>query len=156
MAPGATIYFVYTGNNTNYGTFDALAYAIDNQIGGIVSSSYGVCEAELDGQTQTVMEAALTQAAAQGQTVISASGDSGSTDCFQSNQITNPSLSAQEALAVDYPASNSSVLRAARRYRSVAFSTASSLPPSPESNPQLSGLCSASPLQNASIVVMRS
>lgn len=103
MAPGATIYFVYTGSNTNYGAFDALVYAIDNQIGTIVSSSYGECEADLGGQT---LETTLEQASTQGQTVVSASGDSGSTDCFVGNNITNPSLSVQETLAVDYPASS--------------------------------------------------
>jgi len=105
MAPGATVYFIYTGSDTNYGAFDSLVYAIDNQIGTIISSSYGLCEAEL-GSAQTSLEASLAQAAAQGQTVISASGDSGSTDCFVGNDISNPSLSVQESLAVDYPASS--------------------------------------------------
>jgi subtilase family serine protease len=103
MAPGATIYFVYTGSNTNYGTFDSLVYAIDNQIGTIISSSYGECEADLGGQN---LESSLEQAASQGQTVISAAGDSGSTDCFVGNNVTNPSLSVQETEAVDYPASS--------------------------------------------------
>lgn len=39
MAPGATINFVYTGSNPNYGAFDSIIYAIDNKIGTIVSSS---------------------------------------------------------------------------------------------------------------------
>ena len=106
MAPGATIYFVYTGNNTNYGAFDSLVYAVDNKIGTIISSSYGECETVLAAQTQQALEASLEQASAQGQTVISASGDSGSTDCFVGNDVSNPSLSVQESLAVDYPASS--------------------------------------------------
>jgi len=105
-ATGANIFFVYTGSNTNYGAFDALEYAIDNQIGTIISSSYGECEADLGGQN---LESALQQAATQGQTVISASGDSGSTDCFIGNDMTNPPLSTQETLAVDYPASSAYV-----------------------------------------------
>jgi len=47
--PGATINFVYSGGDTNYSAFDALIYAVDNQIGTIISSSYGTCEANLDG-----------------------------------------------------------------------------------------------------------
>jgi subtilase family serine protease len=103
MAKGATIYFIYTGSNTNYGAFDSIEYAVDNQIGTIISSSYGECEADLGGQT---LESTLAQAATQGQTVISAAGDSGSTDCFVGNDITNPPIAVQEALAVDYPASS--------------------------------------------------
>ncbi len=100
IAPGATINFVYAGSSSNYGTFDALTYAVDNQIGNIISSSYGTCEAALGGQT---LESSLAQAATQGQTVISAAGDNGSTDCYG---ITSLSTTQQEALAVDYPASS--------------------------------------------------
>jgi subtilase family serine protease len=103
IAKGATIYFIYTGSNTNFGAFDSLSYAVDNKIGTIISSSYGECEADLGGQN---LESVLEQATTQGQTVISASGDSGSTDCFVGNNITNPSLTVQESLAVDYPASS--------------------------------------------------
>ncbi len=38
IATGATINFVYTGNNPNYGAFDSLQYAIDQKIGTIISS----------------------------------------------------------------------------------------------------------------------
>ncbi len=113
IAPGATIEFVYTGNNETYGAFDAIQYAIDQKIAPIISSSYGECEAELSGSTlgsgagvQPALEAALEQAAAQGQTVLSAAGDSGATDCFVGAGNGNPPLSVQEALAVDYPASS--------------------------------------------------
>ena len=100
MAPGATINFVYTGSNPNYGAFDSIQYAIDEKIGTIISVSYGACEAALGGQT---LELSLQQAATQGQTVISAAGDSGSTDC---NGIGTLTTAQQEALAVDYPASS--------------------------------------------------
>ena len=100
MAPGATINFVYAGNNPNYGAFDAIVYAIDEKIGTIISSSYGTCEAALDGFT---LESSLEQAATQGQTVFSAAGDDGSTDCSGISTLTTAQ---QEALAVDYPASS--------------------------------------------------
>jgi len=100
IAPGATINFVYAGSNPNYDAFDALHYAIDENIGTIISSSYGTCEAALGGAT---LEASLEQAATQGQTVMSAAGDDGSTDCFGTANLTTAQ---QEALAVDYPASS--------------------------------------------------
>jgi subtilase family serine protease len=113
IAPGATINFVYTGSNLNYGAFDSLQYAIDEKIGTIISSSYGECEAELAGSTlgsgsavESTLESAFEQAATQGQTIMSAAGDDGSTDCFVGIGPGEPSASEQEALAVDYPASS--------------------------------------------------
>jgi len=102
IAPGATINFVYVGSNQNYGAFDSIQYAIDEKIGTIISSSYGTCEVALEGQT---LESSLEQGTAQGQTIMSAAGDDGSTDCYG---ITDPTLTTaqQEALAVDYPASS--------------------------------------------------
>ena len=113
IAPGATINFVYTGNSPTYGAFDSIVYAIDQKIGTIVSSSYGECEASLPGTTlgaggavQAGLEAAFEQAASQGQTVMAAAGDDGSTDCYGTGGL---SVAQQEALAVDYPASSAYV-----------------------------------------------
>jgi subtilase family serine protease len=115
-AKGATINFVFVGGNLNYSVFDSIVYAIDNQIGTVISSSYGECEAELSGEVlgsgadvQTTMEAAFQQAALQGQTVVSAAGDDGATDCFQGNTSGNPSETLQDSLAVDYPGSSAYV-----------------------------------------------
>ncbi|HZB88067.1 MAG TPA: protease pro-enzyme activation domain-containing protein, partial [Terracidiphilus sp.] len=69
-APGATIDFVYTGNSpTSNGIFDSLQYAIDNNIGNIISVSYGSCETELAGFTQDPL---YQQAEMQGQSIIAA------------------------------------------------------------------------------------
>ena len=103
MAPGADIFFVYVGNGPNSSAFDSIQYAIDNKIGNIISVSYGSCEPLLGGFS---LEASLQQAATQGQTVIAASGDSGSTACFVSTTTTNPTLAQQEQVAVNYPASS--------------------------------------------------
>ena len=105
IAPGATINFVYTGNNPNYGAFDSIVYAIDKQIGTIISSSYGECELELPvGQT---LESSLEQGTAQGQTIVAAAGDDGSTDCYNPNET--PLSTTATTLAVDYPASSPNV-----------------------------------------------
>ena len=100
IAPGATINFVYVGNNLNFSAFDSIQYAIDEKIGTIVSSSYGTCEVALGGET---LESSFEQGTAQGQTFMAAAGDSGSTDCFGISGLTTAQ---QEALAVDYPASS--------------------------------------------------
>jgi len=104
IAPGATIDFVFTGNSSNNnGAFDAITYAIDQDLAPIVSSSYGTCEADLGTFS---LESVFEQAATQGQTVISAAGDEGSTDCYGISGLTTAQ---QEALAVDYPASSPNV-----------------------------------------------
>ncbi len=103
VAKSANLEFVYTGDNPNFGAFDAIVYAIDQRIAPIVSSSFGDCELDLGGST---LETNLEQAAAQGQTVLSAAGDDGSTDCFPD---TNLPTAEQGALAVDYPASSPNV-----------------------------------------------
>ena len=103
IATGATIYFVYAGNNPHYGVWDAISYAVDNKIAPIISVTYGRCENALSSSDYSTMNGILAQAATQGQTVIAAAGDSGSTDCYGDAGLT---LSQQEALAVDFPASS--------------------------------------------------
>jgi len=103
IAPGATIYFVYTGSNQSYSAWDSIPYAVDNQIAPIISVSYGLCETALSSSDYSTMNSVLAQAAAQGQSVIAASGDSGSTDCYGQSGMT---AAQQMALAVDYPASS--------------------------------------------------
>jgi subtilase family serine protease len=107
IAPGAQIYFVYTGSDSSFGVFDSLQYAIDEKIGNIISVSYGICEPELQGSA--ALETVLQQAATQGQSVVAAAGDSGSTACYAGVPTTQnqlPPLTTQEQLAVSYPASS--------------------------------------------------
>ncbi len=109
MAPGAQLYFVYTGNNSNYNVFDSIQFAVDQKIGNIISISYGACETELTPSNESALEAVLSQGASQGQTIVAASGDQGSTSCYQSPTTTNPTQAIQQALAVNYPASSAYV-----------------------------------------------
>lgn len=105
MAPGANIFFVYTGlgGNSN-GVFDSIQYAIDQKIGDIISVSYGACEPGLGTFNQ---ESLYQQASTQGQTIIAASGDEGSTACFGDTNLNSTTI--EEGLAVNYPASSPSV-----------------------------------------------
>ena len=102
IAPGATILFVYTGNNANFNVWNSLEYAIKNNVAPIISMSYGLCELQL-GQASynTLNNTYLAQAATQGQTVISASGDSGSADCVGTGNVTTAA-----SLGVDFPATS--------------------------------------------------
>ncbi|MFP5237751.1 MAG: protease pro-enzyme activation domain-containing protein [Acidobacteriota bacterium] len=109
MAPGASIVFVYTGyqgSNPSYGVYDSAAYAVDQKIGNIISLSYSSCELGLNATQYSQIDAIFKQAAAQGQTVLAASGDSGSTACFGDKTMT---LAQQETESANYPASSAYV-----------------------------------------------
>jgi hypothetical protein len=103
IAPGATIYFVYVGNNQNFSVFDSISYAVDHQTAPVISDSYGLCETALSSSEYSSLNDILAQAATQGQSVIAPSGDDGSTDCYGTGGL---STGQQQALAVDFPASS--------------------------------------------------
>src|SRR5438445_643709 len=103
IASGATIYFVYVGNNANSGVLDSNQFAVTYKTAPIISVSYGLCEAALGSSGYSSLNAILAQAASQGQSVIVASGDSGSTDCYGETGLTTAQ---QQALAVDFPGSS--------------------------------------------------
>lgn len=115
-APGATVLFVYTGcgtttspttlpntdNCANNGVFDALAYAVTNNVAPILTLSYGGCEPQFASYSNTVVEPLLKQANAQGQTFFASSGDTGASSCEVSHDVTL----ATGGLSVSYPASS--------------------------------------------------
>jgi len=103
VARDATIVFVYTGNGS-LNVFDALHYAITNNLAPVISVSYGNCEATTGSSVIGTAEGWFKQANAQGQTIVSSSGDSGAADCDAPG-----GTSASGGLAVDYPASSPEV-----------------------------------------------
>lgn len=101
LAPGASL-IVYQGTQVAAnGVLDTYqAIATDDQAA-VVTTSWGGCEGlEQSKADVTAENLVFEQMAAQGQTVLAAAGDSGSSDCYQSNQP-NPVT----RLAVDDPAS---------------------------------------------------
>ena len=94
LAPGAKIE-VYQGPNNSTGPTDVYQKIADDNSASIVSTSWGTCEGDPQGDP-AAEQPIFEQMAAQGQTVLSAAGDSGSSDC---NGVTN------NGLAVDDPAS---------------------------------------------------
>lgn len=100
VAKNATILYVFAGAKaTTKNVFDALGFAIDNNLAPVISISYGNCEANLSGFVQTLQQEAQ-QANLQGQTITAASGDSGAADCELATAKT-----ATHGPAVDSPAS---------------------------------------------------
>jgi subtilase family serine protease len=96
LAPGATL-LVYEGPNSNSGAPGAGPYDTWNAIisqdrARVVSASWGQCE-PLEGASDASAESILfEEAAAQGQSIFSASGDQGSEDCNGQSLLPNPSL----------------------------------------------------------------
>jgi hypothetical protein len=99
-APGAQLILV-RGPDSFY---DALTGAIDNDIAPILSTSYAACEApdEASLAISNSFYPLFLMANAQGQTIIAASGDQGSTACDDDTPATL-------GLAVNFPASLPSV-----------------------------------------------
>lgn len=103
LAPQAKI-IVYQGPNSNSGAPGAGPYDTYNTImsqdqAKVVTTSWGQCES-MEGSADAVAEGILFQeAAAQGQTIVSAAGDNGAEDCYAAGQ--NLNLGA----AVDDPSS---------------------------------------------------
>ena len=81
LAPQARV-VVYEGPNSGNGPYDTMTAIISQRAAQVVTSSWGQCEA-LESFGQASAENTLFQeAAAQGMTIVSASGDEGSEDCF--------------------------------------------------------------------------
>ena len=79
LAPGATLE-VYQAPNTPSGNIDLYSRIANDNIATVVSTSWGDCEIDPTG-TVAAEQVIFEQMAAQGQTMIAASGDNGSSDC---------------------------------------------------------------------------
>ncbi|MFF2541130.1 protease pro-enzyme activation domain-containing protein [Kitasatospora sp. NPDC058063] len=97
-APKAT-QLVYEAPNSDQGEIDmANKIVTDNRVS-VVSISWGSCEPDTTASSMTAVDNAFKQAAAQGISIFSASGDDGSRDCTRST-------SGSSVKAVDFPASS--------------------------------------------------
>ena len=110
MAPGAHI-DVYEAPNTSAGSLDEYAQMVDDDTDQIITSSWGLCEQDLqlaDPGAQQAEDYIFQQAAAQGQTVLSAAGDTGDDTCNEIRSVPPPTD--QNPLSVEDPASQPYVL----------------------------------------------
>jgi hypothetical protein len=105
MAPGAKI-DVYEAPNTSFGGLDVYAQMVDSDADQVITTSWGFCEQAqqtADPGAQETENVLFEQAAAQGQTVFSAAGDTGEDDC---NALRPPAPAAgQNPVSVDDPSS---------------------------------------------------
>jgi hypothetical protein len=82
VAPGAKIKFIASAStNTAEGVDLSALYAVDNNVAPVLSVSFGLCELFLGSAGNQFHSALWEQAAAEGITVLVASGDSGSAGC---------------------------------------------------------------------------
>jgi subtilase family serine protease len=91
VAPAAQIILVAT-QSTQTDLVDGIdassLYIVDNNIAGVMSISYGSCEAGLAASGNAFENALWQQAAAQGITVVVAAGDNGAAGCDDPNKVT--------------------------------------------------------------------
>ena len=92
IAPKATVVYAYSTN-----VFTSVQYAVDQNLGEVISLSYGSCEL----YQSTALRAVAQQANAQGITVLASSGDAGSANCDRFN----PTPQASTGPTVSFPAS---------------------------------------------------
>ncbi|MFJ9946314.1 protease pro-enzyme activation domain-containing protein [Kitasatospora sp. NPDC091207] len=98
VAPKAT-QLVYEAPNSDQGEIDMAAKIVaDNRVS-VISISWGSCEPDTTASSMTAVDNSFKQAAAQGISIFSASGDDGSRDCTRST-------SGSTVKAVDFPASS--------------------------------------------------
>jgi hypothetical protein len=105
QAPGAAI-ISYEANNDTTSAFDLWEAIVHDDSAQAVSTSWTLCETDANtlGELPGGLTTVFKEAAAQGQTILAASGDSGSEGCaqdFPSGPWNN--------LNVDYPASDANV-----------------------------------------------
>ena len=86
VAPNATIKFVVSAStNTTDGADLSAEYVVDNDLAPVMSTSFGECEAMLGQAENAFYNNLWEQAAAEGITVVVASGDSGAAGCDNPN-----------------------------------------------------------------------
>jgi hypothetical protein len=86
VAQGAKVLFVTAGNTESSAGIDLAAERIvDNNLGSVMTESFGGCEQSLGNSGNNFYATLYEQAAAQGITVILAVGDSGSAGCDDAN-----------------------------------------------------------------------
>ena len=98
QAPGASL-ISYEGPNSQTGAYDVWNQIVSIDQAQVISTSWGICEPLAAADNDVASYATLfAEAASQGESVLAASGDSGSEGCAVSDGSTD--------LDVDYPASD--------------------------------------------------
>ena len=103
-APSASLVVYEAPNGSEAQAFDLFNRIASDDSSQVVSTSWGVCEQDMQASDRQTENGIFQRMAMQGQTVIAASGDSGSEDCFPTDGT--------RGLAVDDPGSQPDVVSA--------------------------------------------
>ncbi len=103
-APSASLVVYEAPNGDDTQAFDLFNRIASDDSSQVVSTSWGVCEAAMPASDRQTENGIFQRMAVQGQTVIAASGDTGSEDCLPTN--------GSSALAIDDPGSQPDVVSA--------------------------------------------
>ena len=105
VAPGASV-VLYTSGGTvlTDGLSLAALRAVEDDVAGIISTSYGECELELGQSGNAFWNALWQQAAAQGQSVFVSAGDNGAAGCddFDTQQVAYSGLQVNGIASTPY------------------------------------------------------
>ena len=106
LAPEAAVR-VYEAPNSDAGLLANYGRIVSDDLAKVVSTSWGACESASTSTTTTLVgeNEIFGAAAAQGQTVFAAAGDSGSEDCYYTTPTTPTYRDLTTDLAVDDPSS---------------------------------------------------
>jgi subtilase family serine protease len=100
LAPGAVIQFVVSAStDTTDGADLSAVYIVDNDLGDVMTESFGICEPNVTSTQLAGFSAVSEQAAAQGITYLVATGDTGSSGCDNLNETVATGPIAVSALA---------------------------------------------------------
>jgi subtilase family serine protease len=112
VAPGSSI-TVYQGPDASslsadpagpQNVLDVYERMVNDDSAQVLSTSWGLCELDSSTSLISAESTVFAQAAAQGQTVLAASGDDGSTDCYRDTDSSGRPSQNANAVAVDDPA----------------------------------------------------
>ena len=107
LVPDATIR-VYEGPQSGAGAYATYAAMVSDDAVNVISTSWGLCEAQLGSAAAQAENTLFEEAAAQGQTVLAASGDSGANDCANGSRAVDDPASEPYVTAVGGTSARSS------------------------------------------------
>jgi len=100
MAPGAKIHVFASNENSDAGEAALFTAILDDNRAQVINYSWGTCESQVASDHQAAMDALYARAAAQGVTILVASGDSGADGCRDGTVVADWPATEPYALAV--------------------------------------------------------
>ena len=100
MAPGVSIHVFASNENSDAGEAALFTAILDDNRAKIVNYSWGTCEDQVTPDHQAIMDKLYARAAAQGVTILVASGDSGADGCQNGGMVADWPATEPYALAV--------------------------------------------------------